>query len=68
VVSWGQLSACTMSLRILLRMIGWLGLGLTLAPCFFYYVDVIDLDGLKQLMIVGMGLWFVTSPIVQRLA
>jgi hypothetical protein len=56
-----------MSLRILLRMIGWLGLGLTLAPCFFYYVDVIDLDALKQLMIVGMGLWFVTSPIVQRL-
>lgn len=45
-----------------LKLISFIGLGLTLLPSFFVFFGVIELDTNKNLMILGTVLWFITAP------
>ena len=49
-------------LKSLLRI----GLLLTAAPCFLHVFDAISLSQTKLLMVIGMILWFITAPIIQK--
>lgn len=49
-------------LKMLLKIISYIGLILTLIPSFFVFLKVIELDTNKYLMLVGTLLWFGCSP------
>ena len=46
----------------LLKVLSFLGLGLTVVPSFLVFGDVIAWDTHATLMLVGTLLWFATSP------
>jgi len=49
-------------MNILLKIVSFAGLCLTILPAIFVFNDVISFEMHTQLMIVGMILWFGTSP------
>ncbi len=49
-------------MRPLLKIISILGLLLTLLPSFFVFMNLIDFELNKALMIVGSVLWFSSFP------
>ena len=53
-------------MKLVLKSLSSIGLLLTAAPCFLHLFDTLSLSQTKLLMIVGMVLWFVTSPIIQK--
>ena len=51
-------------MRILIKLISVVGLGLTLVPAFLVFTGRIDLAAHKNLMILGAFLWFASAPFV----
>lgn len=49
-------------MKILLKIISFIGLGLTLIPSILLFSGQINADTCKLLMLVGTVLWFVTAP------
>lgn len=49
-------------MNVLLKVLSFAGLALTIVPSIFVFAQEITMDTHKQLMIVGMLLWFTTSP------
>ncbi len=49
-------------MKMILKLISLIGLGLTLLPSFFVFFGLIELDPNKNLMILGTILWFITAP------
>ncbi len=49
-------------MRILLIIASMAGLVLTIVPSVMVFVQEMSLDNNKQLMLLGMVLWFGTSP------
>jgi hypothetical protein len=48
--------------KMLLKIISFIGLLLTLIPSFFVFLNRIELETNKYLMLVGTLLWFGSSP------
>lgn len=46
----------------LLKLLSFVGLGLTVVPAFLVFADVIVWETHATLMLVGTILWFATSP------
>jgi hypothetical protein len=51
---------------IILRIISYLGLGLTVVPSILFAADAMGHDSMKTAMTIGMVLWLGTAPFVQR--
>ncbi|MCG2589748.1 hypothetical protein [Rhodohalobacter sulfatireducens] len=49
-------------MKILLIILSVIGLGLTIIPSVLVFIQDISLDSHKQLMLIGMILWFATAP------
>ncbi len=49
-------------MRPLLKIISILGLLLTLLPSFFVFMNLIDFELNKTLMLIGSILWFASFP------
>lgn len=49
-------------MRILLIILSVIGLGLTIIPSILVFLQEMSMDSHKQWMLVGMILWFATSP------
>ena len=54
-------------MQTVLRILGRLGLALTILPSILYLAGTIDLGRVKLVMIIGMVLWLVAAPLVQKL-
>jgi hypothetical protein len=50
-----------------LKIIGRIGLVLTILPSILYLLGMIDLGTVKWVMIAGTVMWLVTAPMVQKL-
>lgn len=50
------------TLKIALIMISLAGLVLTIVPSVLVFMQEITLDEHKQMMLIGMLMWFLTSP------
>ncbi len=51
-----------MKLKLLLKIISFLGLFLTVIPSFFVFINKIDINTDKILMLIGTAVWFIISP------
>lgn len=49
-------------MKILLKIVSITGLALTVVPSMLVFTDTITFDMHTNLMVVGMILWFATSP------
>jgi hypothetical protein len=49
-------------MTLLLKVLSFVGLGLTAVPAFLVFADVITWETHATLMLVGTLLWFATSP------
>ncbi len=49
-----------------LRILSRLGLALTIGPAFLFLVDAMSLETVKTTMMLGVALWLVSAPILQR--
>ncbi|MBK1875334.1 hypothetical protein [Pelagicoccus mobilis] len=54
-------------MNTMLRIIGWLGLVLTLVPSLLFLFDAISIESLKLAMTIGMVVWFSVAIIRNRL-
>lgn len=52
--------------NIVLSIIAFIGLLLTVIPAFLVFYDIISLQGHKNLMLVGVILWFFTAPFIMK--
>jgi hypothetical protein len=50
-------------MKVLLIIISIIGLGLTIIPSILVFMQDISLESHKQLMLIGMILWFATAPL-----
>lgn len=53
-------------MKLVLKSLSRIGLLLTAIPCFLHLFDALSLSQTKLLMVIGMILWFITAPIIQR--
>ncbi len=51
-----------MKLKLLFKIISFIGLLLTLLPSYFVFIGKIDLNTDKLLMLIGTVVWFLISP------
>lgn len=49
-------------MKLLIKFISYVGLGLTLIPSFLVFTGSISLDSAKMFMFVGTIIWFVSAP------
>ena len=49
-------------MKILLKLLSFIGLGLTGVPSVLFFMGKIELESSHHLMTVGMIIWFVTAP------
>jgi len=49
-------------MKIILKIVSLIGLGLTLIPSFLVFAGTIEFESNKILMFVGTLLWFTTVP------
>ena len=49
-------------MQILLKLLSFLGLGLTIVPSFLVFAGTISHDSHIDMMGIGMVLWFATAP------
>ena len=49
-------------MNFLLKLLSFIGLGLSVIPSFMVFYNQLDLVTYKQLMLVGTVLWLVTAP------
>jgi hypothetical protein len=49
-------------MKIVLKLVSFIGLSLTIAPSLLVYFGTIDIALHKTLMLIGTLLWFFTAP------
>lgn len=49
-------------MKLLIKFISYVGLGLTLIPAFLVFTGNISLDSNKIIMFIGTVIWFVSAP------
>jgi hypothetical protein len=49
-------------MKLLIKFISYIGLGLTIIPSFLVFMGSISLDSSKMFMFVGTIIWFVSAP------
>ncbi len=49
-------------MKLLIKFISYIGLGLTLIPSFLVFAGNISFDSSKMLMFIGTIIWFVSAP------
>ncbi len=49
-------------MKLLIKFISYIGLGLTLIPSFLVFTGGISFDSSKMLMFIGTVIWFVFAP------
>jgi hypothetical protein len=49
-------------MKILVKFISFIGLGLTLIPAFLVFTGDLSLDSDKIIMFIGTFIWFVSAP------
>jgi len=49
-------------MKLLVKFISYIGLGLTLLPAFFVFSGNLSLDSGKILAFIGTIIWFVSAP------
>ena len=49
-------------MNLLLKLLSYIGLGLTIIPAIVYFNGGLDTEQYKLMATVGMVLWFVTAP------
>jgi high-affinity Fe2+/Pb2+ permease len=49
-------------MKLLLKLISFIGLALTIIPAFLVFAGTIDLVTHKNLMLAGTLLWFIPAP------
>ncbi|MBK1876462.1 hypothetical protein [Pelagicoccus mobilis] len=54
-------------MNTLLRIIGWVGLALTVVPSFLFLFDALSMEKLKLAMTIGMVVWFAVAIVRSRL-
>jgi hypothetical protein len=54
-------------MEIALKIIGRIGLVLTLVPSFLYLFGMMELGTVKWVMIAGTVMWMVAAPMIQKL-
>lgn len=47
---------------MILKVIAYLALVLTIVPPFMFLADSIEVEAMKNVMIVGFVMWFATAP------
>ena len=50
-------------MKLLVKFISYVGLGLTLIPSLLVFTGNISLDSGKMLMLIGTVVWFLSAPI-----
>ncbi len=45
------------------KLVSWVGLAATVVPCLLYYVEIIDLDAVKLITLIGTIIWFIATPL-----
>ncbi len=50
------------SIKYIIRPISYIGLALTLLPCFFVFSGHLDLDSYKKIILAGTAIWIFTAP------
>jgi hypothetical protein len=53
-------------MKTLLKILSRLALGLTIVPAFLFLFNLMSLETVKVIMIIGTVLWIATAPIVQK--
>lgn len=49
-------------MKLLLKLISFIGLALTVVPAFLVFVGTLELNMHKNLMLIGTLLWFIPTP------
>ena len=49
-------------MKLIVKFISYIGLGLTLIPSFFVFTGNLSLDPNKILMFIGTIIWFISAP------
>lgn len=49
-------------MKLIIKVISFLGLALTLIPSFLVFTGVTTLDTCKLLMFIGSVVWFISAP------
>jgi len=49
--------------KIILKLLSFIGLGLSIVPAILVFSAEMDTDTCKQLMFLGTVLWFATAPL-----
>jgi hypothetical protein len=49
-------------MKFLIKLISYIGLGLTLIPSFLVFFGNATLESNKMLMLIGTIIWFVSAP------
>ncbi len=49
-------------MKLLIKFISYISLGLTIIPSFLVFTGSISLDSSKMFMFVGTIIWFVSAP------
>lgn len=49
-------------MKTLIKILSYLGLALTIIPSILVFMEKIEMGTNKNLMAIGMLLWFVTAP------
>jgi hypothetical protein len=53
--------------KIILKIIGFIGLGLTLVPSILVFNKIISLQDHKNYMLIGFVLWLISSLLLENL-
>ena len=54
-------------METVLKILGRLGLALTILPSLLFLIGTLQLATVKMVMIIGTVLWLVAAPMVQKL-
>lgn len=54
-------------METVLKILGRIGLALTIIPSILFLTDMVELGTAKVVMILATVLWLVAAPLVQRL-
>ena len=53
-------------MKTLLKILSRLALGLMIVPAFLFLFNLMSLETVKVIMIIGSVLWIATAPILQK--
>lgn len=49
-------------MKLLTKILSFAGLAMTIAPSVLFFMGNLELDSAKNIMAIGMVIWFVTAP------